>query len=158
EELRDRVEADLRRVNQAKDEFLAMLGHELRNPIGAITSAVEVLERVDGGDPQGARVRAILSRQAAQMGRLVDDLLDVSPVTLGKIALRHRPTDLRDVAERAVESLRQTGRVDARELVVEAEPAMVVGDPTRLEQIVGNLLDNAVKYTPPGSRIRLSVR
>jgi signal transduction histidine kinase/ActR/RegA family two-component response regulator len=157
EERRDQIEADLRQANEAKDEFLAMLGHELRNPIGAIRSAVKGLERLGTGGETAARLRAIVDRQAGNLGRLVDDLLDVSRVTSGKITLHVQPVDLREVARRALDALGQVGRADRHDVRLDGEPVLVEGDPTRLEQIVSNILENAVKYTPPGGRIRVTV-
>jgi signal transduction histidine kinase/ActR/RegA family two-component response regulator len=157
EERRDQIEGDLRRANRAKDEFLAMLGHELRNPIGAITTAVQALREPGLPPDAAARMGGIITRQVAHLSRLVGDLLDVSRVTSGKITLKRRPVDLRAVAQRTVDTLRQAGRLDGRDVHFDGEPAPVVGDPTRLEQVVGNLLDNAAKFTPPGGRIRVSV-
>ncbi len=157
EERRDQIEADLRQANEAKDEFLAMLGHELRNPIGAIRSAIEALERVGTEGQTAVRLRAIIDRQAAKLGRLVDDLLDVSRVTSGKIALHLEPVDVREVARRALDALRQAGRAERHDVRLDGERVLVDGDPTRLEQIVSNVLENAVKYTPAGGRIRITV-
>jgi signal transduction histidine kinase/CheY-like chemotaxis protein len=152
-----RTEAEA--ASRAKDEFLAMLGHELRNPLAAIASASQVLEEVAGAGADGSqrRLTGIVARQARHLSRMVDDLLDVSRVSSGKIALSRESVDLRDVAERAVAAFREAGRITRHELSVSAESAVVYGDPTRLEQIVWNLLDNALKYTPPGGRVSLTV-
>jgi signal transduction histidine kinase len=146
---------EVQAANRAKDEFLAMLGHELRNPIGAILNAVKLLERVGAADESATRVRAIIERQAHHLGQLVADLLDLSRITSGKITLRRRPVDLRKVAKRCLTVHDDGGR---HELVLDAESAVVSGDPTRLEQVLGNLVDNAIKYTPPGGRIEVRVR
>jgi signal transduction histidine kinase/CheY-like chemotaxis protein len=142
-------------ANRAKDEFLAMLGHELRNPLGAIASAVRVLERVDNDAARAAPARAIITRQVDRLARMVDDLLDVTRVTTGKIALQRRPVDLVDGVSACVAALNAAKRLEGYELQVEAEPVWVDADPARLEQIVMNLLLNALKYTPPGGRIRV---
>jgi signal transduction histidine kinase/ActR/RegA family two-component response regulator len=157
EERRGEIEADLRRANEAKDEFLAMLGHELRNPIAAIRNAVSALEPAATHGGGLARLRAIIERQAAHLARLVDDLLDVSRVTSGKITLHRQPVDLTEVVRRALEALRQAGRLDRHDVGSDGEPVMVDGDPMRLEQVVSNLVENAVKYTPPGGIIRVAV-
>ena len=150
-----RTEAEA--ANRAKDEFLAMLGHELRNPLAAIANASQVLDEGARADETQRRLTAIVSRQARHLSRMVDDLLDVSRVSSGKIALSRESVDLRDVAERAVAAFREAGRIARHELEVSVTSAVVYGDPTRLEQIVWNLLDNALKYTPPGGRVSLSV-
>ena len=147
-----RLEAEA--VAQAKDQFLAMLGHELRNPLGAITNALAVLER-GLADEQLPRVIGIIGRQTAQLARLVDDLLDVARLSSGKVELRPETLDLREVARRCVEALRDGGRAAQHDLAVEGEAVRVTGDPARLEQVVVNLLDNALKYTPPGGCIRV---
>ncbi len=142
-----------------KDEFLAMLGHELRNPLGAIDASVEVLDRVSSQADAAVRQRAIIHRQTRHLVRLVDDLLDVSRVMSGKIALQHDPVDLNDLAAHCLESLRRRIEERRHEAVFTAadRPVVVRGDAVRLEQVVVNLLDNAVKYTPPGGRIELAV-
>jgi signal transduction histidine kinase/CheY-like chemotaxis protein len=143
--------------NRSKDEFLAMLAHELRNPLAGIMSAVGVLDRVGGTADNAVRSREIIKRQASHLARLMDDLLDVARVTTGNILLTVRAVDLGDLAERCVSTFRSTGRLDAHEIEVRAVRVWVQGDPTRLDQVVGNLLTNAVKYTPAGGTIRVSV-
>jgi signal transduction histidine kinase len=144
-------------ASHAKDEFLAVLGHELRNPLGAIQNAISALRQLGVPTPEAGRLHAIIVRQAAHLSRLMDDLLDVSRVTAGKIALRRGVVDLAEVADRCVTALRQTGRLDGHRLEVRAERVVVDGDPARLEQVIGNLLDNALKYTPPGGHIGVRV-
>ncbi|HET7341251.1 MAG TPA: PAS domain-containing sensor histidine kinase [Methylomirabilota bacterium] len=146
----------LRAANRAKDEFLAMLSHELRNPLGTITNAVAVLERVTG-DAQTRQLTEIIARQAGLLTRLVDDLLDVARVTSGKIAMRSQRVDLREVAGRCLDALSQSGRARQHEVSLTGDAVPVWGDAARLEQVVGNLVDNAVKYTPPGGRVDVSV-
>jgi signal transduction histidine kinase/integral membrane sensor domain MASE1/ActR/RegA family two-component response regulator len=149
--------AEAEAANRSKDEFLAMLSHELRNPLGAISSAVHVLERV--ADPGlAARARAIIARQAQHLGRLVDDLLDVSRATTGKISLQHDVVDLAGVVERAAAGLTARHTAGTHDISLAVPPVRVLGDAVRLEQVVSNLLDNALKYTPPGGRVAVTVR
>ncbi|MGH7265637.1 MAG: hybrid sensor histidine kinase/response regulator [Candidatus Rokuibacteriota bacterium] len=150
-------EADLRRSNQAKDAFLAMLGHELRNPIGAIRTSVKSLGSRRLEPEELTRVEGIVDRQSRHLARLLDDLLDVSRVNTGKITLARQPVDLKEIVERCVESLRQAGRLDTHDVSIGLETAVIDGDPTRLEQVATNLLENAVKYTPAGGRIDVGV-
>jgi signal transduction histidine kinase/ActR/RegA family two-component response regulator len=157
EELRS-TNAELESASRAKDQFLAMLGHELRNPLGAISNTLTVLDRIGPQDGQSIRLRDIAARQTRHLARLVDDLLDVARVSSGKIMLDRQVVDLLEVVERAVGALRATGRADQYRLSLSVQPARVYGDATRLEQVVANLLDNAIKYTPPGSRIEVDVR
>ena len=139
-------------LGRAKDEFLAMLGHELRNPLGTIVHALAVLS-ADVSDPASARVVGLLSRQSAQLTRLVDDLLDVARVTAGKVELRPVVVDLREAARRSVDALAHAGRTKEHRVHVEGDAVPVLADPARLEQIVSNLVDNALKYTPAGGQI-----
>jgi signal transduction histidine kinase/ActR/RegA family two-component response regulator len=146
-------------ADRRKDEFLAMLGHELRNPMAAIRNALWVLDEVGSRDAQEVRQREIIMRQTRHLVRMVDDLLDVSRVTLGKIILQRRPVDLRDVVEGCLSELGMTAlaRGNDLEITVEARTALVMGDPVRLEQVVCNLMQNAIKYTPRGGRLWISV-
>ena len=145
----------LRAEARAKDEFLAMLGHELRNPLGTLSNAVAVLERL-GGEETMRHLVAIIGRQTAHLAHLVDDLLDVARAASGKIELALRPVELQALAGRCVDALVQAGRTARHEVRREGEPVHVQGDPARLEQVVNNLLDNALKYTPPGGRVTIS--
>ena len=141
------------RANRAKDEFLGILGHELRNPLAPIVMALEVMER--STDDSTAQ-RRIIQRQVAHLTRLVDDLLDVSRITQGKIALRREHVDLRDVIAKALELTRPMFERRTRSLAVDAATACVVeGDEIRLTQVVSNLLINAAKFTPDPGAIRL---
>jgi PAS domain S-box-containing protein len=155
------AQADVRReeaetLARAKDEFLAMLGHELRNPLGAITNALVVLNGLVTGDRAG-RAIDIIDRQTAHLSRLVDDLLDVARVTSGKIELRSEALDLRALAERSLDALSDAARTGNHQMEIHGETVWVHGDPARLEQVIRNLLDNALKYTPAGGRVRLTV-
>jgi len=145
-------------ANRAKDEFMAMLGHELRNPLGAISTAIHVLEKMSKPNDQGAELRGIIVRQTRHLSRLLDDLLDVSKLVAGKVALQRRPEDLKEVALRVLASFQEVGRTTRHEIVIVGERVSVYADPVRLEQIVSNLLDNALKYTPARGRIDVDVR
>jgi PAS domain S-box-containing protein len=158
-QLRDKV-AELQGADQRKDEFLAMLAHELRNPLAALTSGLHVLEEVGGGEPSAARTRATLLRQVGVLTRLVDDLLDVSRITRGKVDLRTEPVLLRSSVDHAISTSRPLLDERRHELVCELaeEPLWVLADGTRVEQVISNLINNAAKYTEPGGRITLTLR
>ena len=145
-------------ASRAKDEFLAMLGHELRNPLNAVNGAVRVLGHADADAGQLDRAREIVARQISNLRELVDDLLDVARVTSGKITLHREHVDLARIARRAVMVLSGSGRLGKHQVEVDCGEAWVDGDETRLEQVATNLLDNAVKYTPEGGRIAVRVR
>jgi signal transduction histidine kinase/ActR/RegA family two-component response regulator len=157
-EVRDLLHSQAQ-ADRRKDEFLAMLGHELRNPLAAIRNAHSVLERIGSSDEPAIRQRQVIDRQTRHLARMVDDLLDISRVTLGKITLKPQPVDLQEVAERCLRELGTAAQAERQHLALEVttEPVEVDGDPVRLEQIVSNLLHNAIKYTPPGGRISISV-
>jgi two-component system CheB/CheR fusion protein len=142
---------------QAKDEFLAMLSHELRNPLSTITTTLGVLDRRVGDDTLQPLI-AIITRQAGQLTRLVDDLLDVARVTSGKIELRSEFVDLHALAVHCVDALAEPARLRRHDVAVHGESLHVHGDPARLEQVIRNLLDNAIKYTPMGGEIRVATR
>jgi two-component system, chemotaxis family, CheB/CheR fusion protein len=155
-----RAEEKIQEAVRRRDQFLAMLSHELRNPLGAIVTATALL--ADGkSSPDGAqRLLSILQRQSAQMARLLDDLLEASRVTQNKIELRKKTVDVRSVAKDAADAVRSL--MDARviELVIELDPRplWVDGDPARLQQIQVNLLNNAAKYTPRGGHVHFTVK
>jgi signal transduction histidine kinase len=159
-EERRRAERALLDADHRKDDFLAILGHELRNPLAPIRSAVEILKRQGPPDPTLVRMRDMIDRQAQHMTRLVDDLLDVSRITRGKINLRLEPTDLGVVVKRALEACQSAIEARRQELAFNGydEPVLVNGDGVRLGQAIGNLLNNAVKYTPEGGRIEVAVK
>jgi signal transduction histidine kinase/CheY-like chemotaxis protein len=141
-----------------RDEFLAMLGHELRNPLAAIVFATEMLDRdVDG--PSQERRRGVIARQARHLCRLVDDLLDVSRVTTGKVVLRREPLDLVALVERCVQQVERlaAAKHHTLELRLHGAPAPVDVDPVRMEQVVVNLLTNAIKYTPTEGHLTVEV-
>ena len=144
-------------ASQAKDEFLAMLGHELRNPLAPISLALTLIERKDG--TAFPRERQIIERQVKHLSRLVDDLLDISRIVSGKIVLRPEQIDLRDVVAKAVELTLPAlqSRSDMPQVSMPAEPVPVRGDPLRLTQIVCNLLNNAAKFTAPHKGIALTL-
>jgi signal transduction histidine kinase len=143
------------RQNHAKDEFLAMLGHELRNPLSAISSAASLIG-LPGVSIDGVqRAKKIIQRQSQHLGRIVDDLLDLSRAMSGKILLNRTPLDLAALVAASLETYRATGRSTDYELVQDLDAGWVDGDSTRLEQITSNLIDNALKYTPPGGRIEV---
>ena len=144
------------RESHLKDEFLAMLSHELRNPIGAIRSAVGVLESVDLANGP-ARARAVIARQVGHLAHLVEDLLDVERVASGKIRLDRHPLDMAEALRHAAASVTANEGLD-RNFEIATEPTWVDGDAVRLEQVFANIMTNAVKYTPPGGGIRVSVR
>jgi signal transduction histidine kinase len=150
-------EEALRSANRRKDEFLAMLGHELRNPLAPIRNAVQIMRRPDVPESLRERSRDIIDRQVDHLARLVDDLLDVSRIVQGKISLHTAPLDLATVVEQAVEASRPLIEARHHQLSVRlpGEPVRVNGDSVRLAQVVSNLLNNAAKYTDPGGRIRL---
>jgi signal transduction histidine kinase len=147
------------RASKAKDEFLAMLGHELRNPLAAITNASQVIERQRHTlEATVATATGIITRQSRHLARMTDDLLDAGRVILGKISLTRAPLDLAAAVSSTLDGLRNTGRVGDHVLEVSLAPAWVFADATRIDQIVGNLLTNALKYTPAGGRISVRTR
>ncbi len=150
---------EVQKADQHKNDFLSMLAHELRNPLAPIRNAVQILRLRGGDEPVLQTVRDLIDRQVQQLVRIVDDLLDISRITRGKIRLQMEPVELANVIARAVETSRPL--IDARRhqlsLSVPAEPIKVQADPVRLTQVVGNLLNNAAKYTEEGGQIDLQV-
>jgi PAS domain S-box-containing protein len=149
---REALLAELQAASRTKDEFLAMLGHELRNPLSPIVTALELLQL---SDPAHAEQLSLVERQVQHMVRLVDDLLDVSRITRGQLELVRAPVEIATVVARALETASIAIRGSEHTLVVDvpARGLVVDGDVTRLAQVVANLLTNAAKYTPPGGRI-----
>ena len=157
---RKRVEA-LEKAERQTSEFLAMLAHELRNPLAPISNALQLLLRKPASDPTEQWVRDVLQRQSAQLTRLVDDLLDVSRITRSAIALSKQPLDARGVVRAAVAASMQWIEARRHKLSVDVpqdEPLTVLGDEARLTQVVQNLLDNAAKYTREGGEVAVSAR
>jgi PAS domain S-box-containing protein len=156
----ERVAEVLRTADRRKDEFLAMLGHELRNPLAPLRNGLQILNLIGSRELAARQTREMMGRQLEGLIRLVDDLLDVGRVTQGKIDLHPERTDLKHVATRALESARSS--IDEREHRVELSmpdaPVPINGDPVRLTQVVTNLLNNAAKFTPHGGRIQVVVK
>jgi two-component system, sensor histidine kinase len=165
-QIRDQLDAlraaedALRNADRRKDEFLAMLAHELRNPLAPIRTASELLARLLPSDPKTQSIVAILKRQAIHLTRLVDDLLDVSRITQGRIQLQRRPLDLAPILAQAMESVEPLLRGKRHKVVVTScfEPLFVNGDSARLVQCIANLLTNAAKYTDSAGEIRVELR
>lgn len=156
-EQREAQEA-LEEASRRKDEFLALLGHELRNPLAAVRSATELLEIHSDGDPRLARVHGALDRQVARMVRLVDGLLDVSRMARGKIMIERAPVDLAALVHQVCEDRRPAMQEAELAFTIAplSDPVWVQGDEIRLVQIFDNLLSNAVKFTPAGGRISVA--
>ena len=142
-------------ANRAKDEFLAMLGHELRNPLGAIGGAMRVLERLPSTSGDHKAARDIIARQSAHLAKIVDDLLDVGRLVSGRILLRRNLVDLAQASAAAVATARAAEREGEHEWVLELAQVLASADPTRIDQVLANLLGNAAKFTPFGGRIRV---
>jgi two-component sensor histidine kinase len=153
-----RLAAEL--ANKTKDEFLAMLGHELRNPLAAISTAAQVLDQSDQAQRKDVEQHAkgIIRRQVRHLGKLTDDLLDAARVMMGKIVLDRRPVDLAQIVSNTIDTLRNTGQLQRHECATQLESVWVNVDPTRIDQVIANLLTNAIKYTPSPGRIEVSVR
>jgi PAS domain S-box-containing protein len=160
EEEQRRLLAALSEADRRKDEFLAMLAHELRNPLAPIRNALHVMKQAGADGAVLERVREMMERQVQHMTRMVDDLLDVSRITRGKIELRKEAVDLASVVERTVEAIRPLIEDRRQELTVDLppEPVRLEADPTRLEQVLANLLNNAAKYTDHGGHVWLTAR
>jgi signal transduction histidine kinase/ActR/RegA family two-component response regulator len=144
--------------NRAKDDFLAMLGHELRNPLAAISSGVAVLNMPTNDSERMAKVKGILQRQTQHLTHLVDELLDAHRILNGKIRLSPVPVDLKHAVESCLASFDARGAGKTHTVTAELASVMIEADPTRLEQMICNLVDNALKYTPEGGSINLSVQ
>jgi signal transduction histidine kinase/DNA-binding response OmpR family regulator len=160
---RRRVESLMQQLtiaDQRKDEFLAMLAHELRNPLAPVRNAIALLQAHEAPDERTRYLLDVLQRQTGNLGRLVNDLLDVSRITRGLIELDRTRVDLRSIVDRAMESVQVAMEEKQHDVVciVPGRPASVDGDPVRLEQVLVNLMTNACKYTDPGGRIVIELR
>ncbi|HUQ51572.1 MAG TPA: ATP-binding protein, partial [Gammaproteobacteria bacterium] len=153
-------EEALRKADQRKDEFLATLSHELRNPLAPIRTAAEMLTLPNLSDEQLAWPRQVIYRQVEHMARLLDDLLDVARITRGKLQLRFQPVDLGTIVDTAVEAARPLITARKHGLTIELPPDLptFAADPVRLAQVLSNLLTNAAKYTDSPGRIALAAR
>jgi two-component system CheB/CheR fusion protein len=157
---RRQAEEEIKEGARRREHFLAMLSHELRNPLAAILSATRVLAKAGWTDRACVEAGEVVTRQASHMARLLDDLLDVARITRGRIALRNEPVDLRDTARSAIEALGPFMAEHQTSLTVQISeaPVPVVGDPARLQQIQANLLSNASKYSPRGAKVMFELR
>ena len=155
-----RTEEALREADRRKDEFLAMLAHELRNPLAPIRNSLHILQLAGQHDAGVDRVRAMMERQVDQMVRLVDDLMEVSRITRGKIELRKERVDLGTIVRSAIETSQPLIDAASHQLIVSlpTEPLVVEADPVRLAQVFSNLVNNAAKYSETPSQIRLTAR
>jgi signal transduction histidine kinase/CheY-like chemotaxis protein len=154
-----RLLGELEEAVRRRDSFLVQLAHELRNPLGTIRNATHILGRVGSAEDLGARQRTVIGRQTSHLARLIDDLLDASRVTSGKIHLQRQDVDLRDVVANAVRDHDTAARAQRLRVAFEPgpDPVTVEGDPGRLGQAVANLVHNAVSYTPEGGNVRVSL-
>jgi len=152
-------EEALRNADKRKDEFLAMLGHELRNPLAPIRSALHIMQKVELPDFQVKWAREVIDRQVTRLTQLVDDLLDASRIVYGKISLRETPLEIKTVTNQAVEGSLPfiKGRQQDLSLEIPRDTLWIKGDPIRLEQVISNLLNNASKYSEVGAQIRMRV-
>jgi signal transduction histidine kinase len=154
-----RLLASLQEQDRRKDEFLAMLAHELRNPLAPIAAAAELLKSSRAGEERVARASDVIGRQVRHMSSLVDDLLDISRVTRGLIHLERERVGIDAIVASAVEQARPMIEARGHVLAISLAPdgASVTGDAKRLVQVIVNLLANAAKYTPPGGRVAVEV-
>ncbi|WCM21981.1 ATP-binding protein [Paraburkholderia bryophila] len=157
-EARLQAQLALEEANRRKDEFLAVLAHELRNPLAPMRNVLELIRRKEFVDPQLVWARAVFERQLLHMTHLVDDLLEVSRITQGKLALRKQPIELGGAMQTICESMRPIVQEAGHELIVSfpKQPVWLDADPTRFAQMIQNLLNNAVKYTPVAGKIWLT--
>jgi PAS domain S-box-containing protein len=156
---RKRAEERVREVDRRKSEFLSILGHELRNPLAALRYGLHILERSSPPDPTMTSTLSMMDRQMSHLVRLVDDLLDVSRITRGKLELRRQKIFLAEVLERAVDASRSLIDAQHHQMIIDlrAKDLLVDGDPDRLEQVFGNLLSNSARYTKGGGRITVTL-
>jgi PAS domain S-box-containing protein len=154
---RREVEEALREADRRKDQFIAVLAHELRNPLAPVRNAVHILQKVEPVDPRIERARQVIDRQVTHMVRLIDDLLDVSRIARGKLTLQRETCDLGEIARQTAEDYRSSLEAAGLQLAVvpAREPLRVEGDSVRLAQMVGNLLHNAMRFTDRGGRVEV---
>jgi signal transduction histidine kinase len=157
QELLEREKQALQAADRAKDEFLATLSHELRNPLAALTAAAHVLKVSDPSREAAIKARGVIERQTKHMARLIADLLDIGRVSAGKVGLERERLDLAEVVGNVTRTWRASGRFERHRVSQELAPVWVDADRTRIEQIVANLLDNALKFTPAGRAISVDV-
>ena len=150
-----RLQAELQ--NRQKDQFLAMLGHELRNPLSAISGAIAVMKARDASAALNVRAHTIIERQSNHLSHIVDDLLDLSRMSMGRITLEKQPLDLAAVVHASIDTLHAAGRVGTCDIGIEAESVWIDADRTRLDQIIGNVLGNALKFSSRKGRIDITV-
>jgi signal transduction histidine kinase/ActR/RegA family two-component response regulator len=148
----------IQKENTTKDQFLAMLGHELRNPLAAISGAVALLTHADNAAQGKNRNLEIISRQNRHLIHIIDDLLDMSRLMAGKIVLNLQPLDLAECLHKSIDGLTAAHRTNKHTVIVTAEPVCINADPVRIEQIIVNLVGNALKFSAPGSAINISLR
>ena len=150
---------EVERASKHIHEFVAMLAHELRNPLAPIHSAAEAMARMAPGDPAQAEMRNIIARQSKHLARIVEDLLDINRITRGTLAIQRETLDGRDIVSRSIEVARPAMSAARHQLQVSVpeRPVPVAGDPDRLVQVVSNILNNASRYTPPNGQIAVSV-
>jgi signal transduction histidine kinase/CheY-like chemotaxis protein len=155
--LQEREKQALQASDRAKDEFLAMLSHELRNPLAALTAAAHVIKLAPSGTEAAIKARGVIERQTKHMARLIGDLLDISRVAMGKVALERERFNLAKTVADVIQVWRSSGRLERHFVSLGASAVWVDADRARVEQVFSNLLDNALKFTPPGKRITVSV-
>jgi len=159
-EERERAEQALREADLRKNEFLGVLSHELRNPLAPIRNAIHILKRVPAGSDQASRANAVIDRQTEQLSRLIEDLLDVTRISRGKIQLRRSRVDLAGLVRHVVEDHRAifASRDIHLDLRIDVEPQWIDADATRIVQAIGNLLQNAARFTNAHGHVAVSVR
>jgi two-component system, sensor histidine kinase len=150
--------AEAETANRAKDDFLAVLSHELRTPLTTIVTGIRLLREIGSPEERASRAREAIERQADYMSRMVDDLLDMKKIVTGAIVLERQRCDLGEAVHLCLATLSEAGRFKDHTVTVDTESVWVNGDVVRLQQILFNLLGNAVKYTPAGGSIRVSVK
>ncbi|HEY0061641.1 MAG TPA: ATP-binding protein [Telluria sp.] len=157
--LEQQARARAEQQNTAKDEFLAMLGHELRNPLSAVAGAVDILDRGGQMPPEAStRAREVLRRQTGHLRKMVDDLLEVNRALMGKVTLQNEAVDLAETVRRCIDALHASARTAGFDVQFDGEAARVWADPARLLQVIDNILDNALKYSPKRGRIQVRVQ